>query len=874
MPKLPPQNIDAEESVLGGLMIDKNAIIRVADVLRPGDFYKPIHNIIYGAILKLFEKSQPIDILTITGVLKDAGELETIGGATYITSLTDKVPTASHIEHYAKLVKEKKVLRDLINTSAEISESVFASPEDIEQLLDQIESKIFAISQGSINQKFIPVRDELKAAFERMEKLHNGEGGLRGIPTGFNQLDNLLSGFQKSDLVVIGARPSVGKTSLVLGMMAHAAIKHNVPVGIFSIEMSREQVIDRIIAAEAGVALWKLRTGKLRDEHDFELIQHSLDTLSRAPIYVDDTPSPTILQMRAMARRLQAEHGLAMIVVDYLQLIQPRTNSDNIVSQITEISRGLKALARELNVPVIALSQLSRATEQRDSGIPRLSDLRDSGCLTGDTRIVRADTGELVTMQSLAERKKQLPIPVFSLDENWNIVIRPMTKVFRSGIKETFELRLRSGRTIKASANHPFRTPTGWSRLDALKTGDRLAIPQSMATTPTQEPLTADELLLHAHLLGDGCVLPKQPYHYTSADPVNLNIVENAAKNLFGVTARRVQQKNWWHSYLPSPYRLTHGRTHPITQWYQKLNIERVRAPQKQISPLVFQCSPDAIALFLRHLWATDGNISWKKLAGRKPAAAIYYASTSAVLAGQVQHLLTRLGIQSVIKTVPQGTHRPCYNVTINGKDQQMSFLEIVGCVGERAAIIRQLSAALEQITANPNTGTLPASLWQSMINTERVKQNMSWRDVAGALGTAYNGSALFKASISPARLDRVATALASPVLRQLAQAKVVWDEIAAITPLGRAETFDATVPGTHNFVANDIIVHNSIEQDADVVIFIYRKDRNKVGLDPLDENMAELIIAKHRNGPLGTVQVKFDPDTVTFRNLDTRHQS
>lgn len=388
MPKLPPQNLDAEESVLGGLMLDKNAIIRVADILRPEDFYKPTHAAVYGAILKLFEKSEPIDIVTLTTSLKESGQLETIGGATYLTSLTEKVPTASHIEHYAKLVKEKKVLRDLISTSAEISESAFSTPEDIEQLLDQIESKIFAISSGSINQKFIPVRDELKAAFERMEKLHNGEGGLRGVPSGFTQMDNLLSGFQKSDLVIVGARPSVGKTSLVLGMLAHAAIKHNVPVGVFSIEMSREQIIDRIIAAEAGVPLWKLRTGKLRDENDFSLIQNALDTLSRAPIYVDDSPSPSILQMRAMARRLQAEHGLGLIVVDYLQLIQPRTGSDNIVSQITEISRGLKALAREVNVPVIALSQLSRGVENRESGVPRLADLRDSGSIEQDADVV------------------------------------------------------------------------------------------------------------------------------------------------------------------------------------------------------------------------------------------------------------------------------------------------------------------------------------------------------------------------------------------------------------------------------------------------------------------------------------------------------
>lgn len=374
--------------MLGALMIDKNAIIRVADQLRDGDFYKPVHNMLYRAILGLYEKSQPIDILTVTNALKEAGQLETVGGATFLTTLIDKVPSASHIEHYAKLVKEKKVLRDLISTSTQITEDAFATQTDVEELLATIEGKILSISQHSISQKFFPVRDELKNAFERIEKLHNGEGGMRGIPSGFTQLDNILSGFQRSDLVIVGARPSVGKTSLVLDMARNAAIRAGKHVGIFSLEMSREQIIDRIIAAESAVPLWKLRTGKLNDENDFSLIQNGLDILSRAPLYIDDTPSPTVLQMRAMARRLQAEHGLDMIIIDYLQLIQPRTGSDNIVAQITEISRGLKLLARELNVPVIALSQLSRATEQRDSGIPRLSDLRDSGSIEQDADVV------------------------------------------------------------------------------------------------------------------------------------------------------------------------------------------------------------------------------------------------------------------------------------------------------------------------------------------------------------------------------------------------------------------------------------------------------------------------------------------------------
>ncbi len=388
MPKLPPQNIEAEESVLGALLIDKNAIIQVADLLTPSDFYKPAHGSIFKAILKLYEKSQPIDILTCTNCLKEDGSLEAVGGAAYLTKLIDGVPTSSHVQHYAKLVKDKKILRDLINASAQITENAFTPSDDIEDILDDIEHKIFAISQRSISQKFVPIKDELHDAYERIEKLHSGDGKFRGTPTGFTGLDSILSGLQRSDLIIIGARPSLGKTSLALDMLRHIAVKEGKPVGMFSLEMSREQVIDRLIAAEANVPLWKLRTGKLSDDADFELIQKALDTLSRAPIFIDDTPSPNILQMRSMGRRLQAEHGLSMIVVDYLQLIQPRTNSDNLVAQITEISRGLKGLARELNVPVVALSQLSRASDQREIKIPRLSDLRDSGSIEQDADVV------------------------------------------------------------------------------------------------------------------------------------------------------------------------------------------------------------------------------------------------------------------------------------------------------------------------------------------------------------------------------------------------------------------------------------------------------------------------------------------------------
>lgn len=386
--KLPPQDIEAERSVLGALMLDKNAVIKVADLIVAGDFYQPSHSKIYETILGLFEKNEPIDILSVTNKLKDKGQLNEIGGSSYLTELINSVPTASHIAHYAKLIRDKKVLRELIKASAEITEKVFENADDSENLLDDIEQKIFSIAQRTQVKNFVLIKDELKGAYERIEKLHQGGGRLRGVPTGFDEIDHYLSGLQKSDLIILGARPSLGKTTFTLDIAKNAAARDNA-VAIFSLEMSRDQIIDRLIAAEAQVPLWRLRTGRLTDEMEFSMIQESLDKLSKYQIYIDDTPSPTILQIRAMARRLQAEcHNLSLIIIDYVQLIMPRNANQNSVQQYTEISHGLKSLARELNLPVLAVSQLSRAVDQRDIKVPRLSDLRETGALEQDSDVV------------------------------------------------------------------------------------------------------------------------------------------------------------------------------------------------------------------------------------------------------------------------------------------------------------------------------------------------------------------------------------------------------------------------------------------------------------------------------------------------------
>lgn len=390
--KLPPQSIEAEQSVLGSLLLDKRAIIKVADILSPDDFYRDVHKIIYQTMFELSEKSEPIDLMTVSNRLEEKELLDKIGGSSYLTALVNFVPTAANAAHYAKIVQKKKTLRDLIEAAHNITQISYQEIEEVEMVLDQAEKNIFAISQRSLKQFFTPIKPALAEAFDRIDQLHKHEGGtLRGISTGFTDLDNYLAGLQKGDYILLAARPSLGKTTLALDIARNVAIKEKVPVGIFSLEMSASQLVDRILCAQARIDLWKLRTGKLSskgEDNDFTKIQEAIGILSESPIFIDDSASSSVLEIKTKARRLQAEHGLGLIIVDYIQLINPMSSRESIVQQMTEISRSLKTLARELNVPLLAVSQLSRATEQRSPRIPRLADLRESGSLEQDADVV------------------------------------------------------------------------------------------------------------------------------------------------------------------------------------------------------------------------------------------------------------------------------------------------------------------------------------------------------------------------------------------------------------------------------------------------------------------------------------------------------
>lgn len=387
--RVPPQSVENEMALLGSVMIRPEAIYDILDVIKPENFYSDKHRIIWEAMIELTSKSEPIDILTLSSKLKEKGVLERIGGNSFLTELMHVVPSSTNIEHYADVVKKKHTMRKLIEASEHILSLGYDESGDLEEVLDQANKKMFEVTNSSGTHKFTAIKDALSEAWERLDKLHRSKGELRGVPSGFKDLDSKLAGFQKSDLIILAARPSMGKTSLALDIARNAAIRHNIPVGIFSLEMSTQQLVDRMLAAESRVDAWKLRTGKLHLENEFLKIRDSLDPLSKAPIYVDDQPGNNILKMRAVCRRLKTEKGLGLVIVDYLQLMVPTNarGADSLVQQVTEISRSLKNLARELDVPVIALSQLSRAVEQR-GGRPRLSDLRDSGSIEQDADVV------------------------------------------------------------------------------------------------------------------------------------------------------------------------------------------------------------------------------------------------------------------------------------------------------------------------------------------------------------------------------------------------------------------------------------------------------------------------------------------------------
>ena len=857
--RIPPHSTEAEESVLGALLLDKDAILAVAEILAAADFYDTRHKEIYGCILELYEDRIPVDVLTVSDALKKKQVLKKIGGVSYLAELASKVPTAAHVEHYGRIVKNASTKRSLMEAAAKLVDLSFDEALPAENLLDRAEFEVFSLTQSHLTKSFTPVREALAESFDRLDELHKQGEGLRGVPTGFKDLDDALAGMQKSNLIILAARPGVGKTSLALNIAQSLAVSYNRPIGFFSLEMSREELVDRLLVAQADIDAWRLKTGKLT-ESDFTALSNAMGVLAEAPIYIDDTPGLSITEMRTKARRLQVDVGIDLLIVDYLQLARSR-NLENRVQEVSEISQGLKNLARELKIPVLALSQLSRAIETRGEKKPQLSDLRESGCLLGDTLITLAN-GERVEIKAFLGKRN---VKVLALDGNLKLKTTQIKKVFSSGKKVVYKLVLKSGKAIEASGNHPFLKLYGWERLDKLMVGDKIATPRILPCEPVGNTIDDNKIIVLAHLLGNGCFVKRQPLYYTNSDKKLIDIVKKAAEKEFGIVPRMVVQKNWYHLYLSSKQRLARGRRNPIVKWLDEdLGIYGQHSRQKEIPKAIFELPDSKVSLFLKHLWTTDGCVHLGK-SGNKRKVSLYYSSGSRSLAEGVSYLLLRLGVLSTTIPSRKKGYGDVWNVNIWGKVSQLMFMRKVGFIGEKVEMGKRAKKFLQSIKENPNNDVIPKSIWKE-IERLRIAAGITTREFHRKLGWAYSGTQRQKNGLSRKRLERVLKVVSSPLLKKLSSSDIYWDEVKSIKKVGVREVYDATVPGYANFVANQIFVHNSIEQDADVVMFLWREDEEKM------ENMV-LDIAKHRNGPLKSIKLFFKSNRIRFFGRDTKQK-
>jgi replicative DNA helicase len=1156
--RTPPHDLAAEQCVLGGMMLSKDAISDVLDVIKSHDYYRPAHQIVHEVILDLYGRGEPADAVTVAAELTRNGDIGRVGGAVYLHTLIASVPTAANAGYYARIVRERAILRRLVEVGTRIVQLGYAGDGDADELVDRAEAEIYGVTDRRVSEDYLPLAEIMPGALDEIEAIGSRGGSLAGVPTGFADLDALTNGLHAGQMVVIAARPAMGKalalgtplptptgwttmgevevgdqllgsdgrpvtvtaaTDVLLGRPCYEVVfddqttivadaehqwitttaadrvlaaavtagrartgfpdhllrslavcplavhttreiagtllagghrtpNHAVPVAqplelpdrdlpvpayvlgtelgqrrnsadtripsqylragrtqrmallaglldtagavtpagsvqlsstsarlaadvrelvvslgyrcgfrqtripsrartssvdstitftttddvfrlarkreahrqcrparanasvmqrmivgvreaasvpvrcvqvdapdslylasrsmipthnsalaldiaraasvkaglasvLFSLEMSRNEITMRLLSAEARVPLHAMRTGQL-SEDDWTRLARRMSEVVDAPLYIDDSPNMSMMEIRSKCRRLKQRNDLKLVIVDYLQLMSSPKRVENRQQEVSELSRSLKLLAKELNVPVVALAQLNRGPELRTDKRPLLADLRESGCLTAATRIVRADTNEEVSLGALLSSGER-DIPVWALDERLTYVKATMSHVFSTGRKETFLLRLASGRQIEATGNHRFLTLDGWIPLAELTPGSRIAVPRSLPSPLESRPWADSQVILLAHLLGDGSFVRNQPLRYASVDEANLAAVTEAAKH-FGVVAIRddYPKARVATLRLPAPCKLARGRRNPIASWLDELGLYGLRSHEKLVPPGAFGLPDGQVALFLRHLWATDGSVTVNPN-GR--AGRIYYSSTSRRLLDDVASLLRRFSINARIREATPGPHRPQYTLDVSGRDDQMIFLQKIGAHGESAASCNKLKQILEGVTGNTNVDTIPAQVW-NRVRAALAEQLITHRQFSAAIGMQFCGSTLWRHSPGRGRLATVAELLHDAELKLLATNDVLWDEIVAVDPLGIQDVYDATVAGLHNFIADGIAVHNSIEQDSDVVILLHREDAYERESPRAGE--ADLIVAKHRNGPTATITVAF----------------
>jgi replicative DNA helicase len=736
--RTPPQDLMAEQSVLGGMLLNRDAIADVIEVIKSQDFYRPAHAIVFDTILDLYGRGEPADAVTVGDALTRNGEAGRVGGLPYLHTLVQTVPTAANAGYYAKIVGELAVLRRLVEAGTKIVQLGYsAEGSEVDDLVDRAQQTIYDVTERRTSEDYELLEALMQPTMDELEAIGGRNGLMSGVPTGFLDLDNLTNGLHPGQLIVIAGRPGLGKSTLGLDISRSASIKHGQASVIFSLEMSKTEITMRLLSAEARVPLHHMRTGSMTDD-DWARLARRMGEVAEAPLYIDDSPNLTMMEIRSKARRLKQRNQLRLVVIDYLQLMTGSKKAESRQQEVSELSRSLKLLAKELEVPVIAMSQLNRGAEQRTDKKPMLSDLRESGCLPASTRILRADTGAETTIGELFA-SGATDVPVWSLDDSLRYVRRDLTHVFSTGTREVFRLRLASGKSVRATANHPFLTYDGWRALEDLQPGSRVAVPRHVPAPDQETPWTSDRVELTALQLAAG---------------------------------RRVPD--------------------------------------------------EAFALPKRHL----RDLLRTALEATRVGADRCYAMRSTTSAEQVSRLLLRFGI-SCRTGEPDLVGRVLLTVTDPDDLARLQGQIESGLFGAAAR-----EAVLAAMPSHPVD--------------ERLREALS----------------------SAGSLSGVATALATEELDLEATNDVLWDTVVAIEPDGVEEVYDATVVGTHNFVANGIAVHNSIEQDADMVILLHREDAYEKESPRAGE--ADFIVAKHRNGPTATITVAFQGHYSRFVDMST----
>ncbi len=859
----PPHSLEAEQSVLGGILLSDRAMygLVIEEGLKPEDFYRDRHRAIYEAMLTLYRESEPIDVLTVSEHLRSTGKLEEAGGKAAIDELTGGVPGLGGIRRYAQIVREHALMRRLLSTTYEIQASVLNHAAAPRELIEQAERAMLEVAHDDRQKDFRTIDEILDDELKKMEKLSREGTSLTGTPSGFRDLDEITGGFQPGNLIVIAARPSMGKSALVTNIAENAAIDYGMPVALFSLEMSETELAQRFVASQGRIKGDELRKGRVPDGKWPKILKASAK-LAAAPLYVDDSSDVGIIEIRAKARRLHQQQPLGLIIIDYLQLMRPDGRVESRVQQVSEMSRGLKILARELNVPVIALSQLSRAVETRgqsiDSKRPLLSDLRE--CVTGDTLVTLADGRR----RPIAELVGTAP-EVVAIGHADRVVRARSDKVWSVGERRVLSMRLASGRALKATPDHRVRTWAGWRTLGELTEGDRVAVARTLPEPTLYERWPEDHVVLLGHLIGDGSYLTHQPLRYTTASAENSAAVARAAEREFGATVRRHEGRGNWHQLVISG---NGNRWHPagVNRWLRELGIWNQRSAEKRVPDAAFRLPNDQIASLLRHLWATDGTIWCATKSNGRRANRVSFATASAGLAADVAALLLRCDIVARTSVLTQYTGTPLHHVTVSGARDQRRFLDVVGGFGPRDGQASALRAMLAGVKANTNVDTLPVEVWRD-VRALMTARGISQREMCALRGTSYGGTSHFRFAPSRDVAGQYAMLLNDAKLAETASNDLHWDRIVAVEDAGVAEVYDLTVPGPSCWLADGIVSHNSgaIEQDADLVAFIFReeyydKETERAGI-------ADIIIAKHRNGAIGDVELTFAKEYPKFLN-------